>query len=53
MEANVGLLNWDSVILVGAVVGIIVYLIKTGQMKILKQLEKIMQAVGLFRTHYT
>ncbi|WP_320917152.1 hypothetical protein [Enterocloster bolteae] len=32
------LLNWDSVILVGAVVGIIVYLIKTGQTKILKQL---------------
>lgn len=32
------LLNWDSVILVGAVVGIIAYLIKTGQTKILKQL---------------
>lgn len=32
------LLNWDSVLLVGAVIAIIIYLIKTGQIKILKQI---------------
>lgn len=32
------LVNWDSVLLVGVVIAIIVYLIKTGQTKILKQL---------------
>jgi hypothetical protein len=32
------LLNWDSVVLVGVVVAIIIYLIKTGQTKILKQI---------------
>lgn len=32
------LLNWDSVLLIGVVIAIIVYLIKTGQTKILKQI---------------
>lgn len=32
------LLNWDSVLLVGVVIAIIIYLIKTGQTKILKQI---------------
>lgn len=32
------LVNWDSVLLVGVVIAIIIYLIKTGQTKILKQI---------------
>ena len=32
------LLNWDSVLLIGVVIAIIIYLIKTGQTKILKQI---------------
>ena len=32
------LVNWDSVLLIAMVVGLIIYLIKTGQTKILKQI---------------
>ncbi len=32
------LLNWDSVLLIFAVVGVVVYLVKTGQTKILKKI---------------
>ena len=32
------LVNWDSVLLIAMVVALIIYLIKTGQTKILKQI---------------
>lgn len=32
------LLNWDSVLLIGVLIAIIIYLVKTGQAKILKQI---------------
>lgn len=33
------LVNWDSVLLIAMVVALIIYLIKTGQTKILKQIK--------------
>ena len=35
------LVNWDSVLLIAMVAALIIYLIKTGQTKILKQISEV------------